>query len=228
MSNDMTDAEALRIFEQSDVALATAGLSDQNILRVEHNQARAIFAALLTREAALVAELDAALRRANMAEARVKWWEATVVTTGLPYRACPVEGWGPGEGETVAIHELTPKKLTHILDRLKAADAERDALVAEVGALRGWTLVSDSLPEPHEWVQVFEDDNDNPQDVFFGNLLGGFRQRVVPARLSHTDNEGNPYWYLVHGVHHTRNVTHWRRLSSPPIDAARAEAGSHD
>lgn len=101
-------------------------------------QARAAVAALLTREAALVAECDEALRRANIAEARVKGWEATVVITNLPSRIWPVEGWGPGEGETVAIPDLTPKKLTDILDRLKAADAitdERDALAAEVGAL---------------------------------------------------------------------------------------------
>ncbi len=125
-------------------------------------------------------------------------------------------------GTRVSMHATRARQARATFAALVARNAELEA------ERSGWTLVSDSLPEPHEWVQVFEDDNDNPQDVFFGNLLGTFRQRVVPARLSHTDNEGNPYWYLVHGVHHTRNVTHWRRLSSPPIDAARAEAGSHD
>lgn len=86
----------------------------------------------------------------------------------------------------------------------------------------GWIPVTDikSLPKKDEWVQVFEDDNDNKQDAFIGNLCGTFRHRVVPAKLLYVDTEGNADWYLCYigggPLRHTRNVTHWRPLSDPP------------
>jgi len=91
-------------------------------------QARTAVAALIARNAELEAERDEALRRANRADARVKGWEATMVVRGLPRRIYPVDGWGPGEGETVEIPALTPQKLTEILGRVDALAAENKAL----------------------------------------------------------------------------------------------------
>lgn len=71
---------------------------------------------------------ETAWRRANLAEAAVRGWEGTMVIANLPMRVVPVDGWGPGEGEQVAIPALTPEKLTDILDRLAAKEREIEAL----------------------------------------------------------------------------------------------------
>lgn len=98
--------------------------------------------------------------------------------------------------------------------------------VACTALLGGWIPVSDvkSLPKRDEWVQVYEDDDDNQQDAFIGRLIGSLRKRVVPAKLLYVDQEGNADWYLCYigggPLRHTRNVTHWRPLSNPPNPGA--------
>lgn len=54
----------------------------------------------------------------NIAYAKVKGWEATVYVEGLPLRSVPVEEWGPGEGGTTTIPDITPRKLTELLGEL--------------------------------------------------------------------------------------------------------------
>lgn len=87
--------------------------------------------------AARVAELEAeraqilrreeeAWRRANHAEAKVRGWESTLVVRDLPMMSVPVTGWGPGEGEQTTIPQITPERLTDILDRLARAEAARN------------------------------------------------------------------------------------------------------
>lgn len=91
--------------------------------------------------------------------------------------------------------------------------------------LGAWVPVGVRLPEKDVWVQVFEDDNDNPQNAAWGRLRGTLRQRVTPAKLLHVDSEGYGEWYLcyVGGSHvsHVRNVTHWRPMSEAPNDEVR-------
>lgn len=53
IATKMTDDEVLRILEQSDIALATAGLAEGDILRAEHNQARAAVGELISERDAL-------------------------------------------------------------------------------------------------------------------------------------------------------------------------------
>ena len=168
-------------------------------------------AELLTREAALVAERDAALRSANIAEARVKGWEATVVITNLPSRIWPVEGWGPGEGETAAVPELTPKKLTDILDRLKAADAiadQRDALAAKVGAL---TSARDAyrtmLWQAEEDVKALREDAERWREV--ERRFNGSKTSAASMALEGLGLEPTPY-----------------RDFAETVDVARAEPGT--
>jgi len=84
-----------------------------------------------------------------------------------------------------------------------------------------WISVQAHLPLADEWVQVYEDDDDNPQEAFIGKLYHGkVRKRVTPARLLNVDREGYPIWYLCYvgggPVCHVRNVTYWRPLSAPP------------
>ena len=83
-----------------------------------------------------------------------------------------------------------------------------------------WIPVTDCLPEIGVWVQVFENDNDSPQDAFIGRMMNTLRQRVTPARLLMVDADGYADWYLdyVGGgpVRHVRNVTHWMPLPAPP------------
>ena len=57
-------------------------------------------------------------RARNHAITKVRGWEDVIVAEGLPFRAVRVEEWGPGEGEQVAVPEVTPTKLTAILDEL--------------------------------------------------------------------------------------------------------------
>jgi hypothetical protein len=59
-----------------------------------------------------------AWRERNIAYAKVKGWEATVFVEDLPLRPVKIDEWGPGEGETVAVPDITPRKLTDLLDEL--------------------------------------------------------------------------------------------------------------
>jgi len=70
------------------------------------------------------AERDEAWRRANIAESKVRGWEKYVVVRDLPMRAVPNTGWGPGQDEKIAIPQVTPEKLTDIIDRAEAARNE--------------------------------------------------------------------------------------------------------
>jgi hypothetical protein len=83
-----------------------------------------------------------------------------------------------------------------------------------------WNKVEESLPEKDVWVQVYEDDEDNPQDAYIGKICGSFRQRVTPAKLLSIDEEGYADWYLCYvgggPMKITRNVTHWKPLSEGP------------
>lgn len=94
--------------------------------------------------------------------------------------------------------------------------------VASTAMLGAWIPVSTALPAKDEWVQVFEDDNDNPQDAYIMHMCKSFRQRVTPAKLLSVDSEGYANWYLCYvgggPVKHVRNVTHWRPLADAPND----------
>lgn len=79
--------------------------------------------ALLDENERLRAEAEQAQRERNIAYAKVKAWESVVYVEGLPLRAVPVGEWGPGEGETTTVPEVTPKKLTELLDELRTARA---------------------------------------------------------------------------------------------------------
>lgn len=86
----------------------------------------------------------------------------------------------------------------------------------------GWTAIEDGLPEKDVWVQVYEDDTIDPQQVFISTIVGSeIRSRVTPAKLLWIDPEGWPDWYLCYigggPVRHVRNVTHWRHMSSKPL-----------
>lgn len=73
----------------------------------------------LRREIRRLQESEArAWRERNIAYAKVKGWEATVFVEGLPLRTVPVSEWRPGEGETVTIPDVTPRRLTELLDEL--------------------------------------------------------------------------------------------------------------
>lgn len=86
--------------------------------------------------------------------------------------------------------------------------------------LGAWIPVSTALPAKDKWVQVFEDDNDNPQDAYIGHMCKSFRQRVTPAKLLSVDSEGYADWYLcwigASPCMHVRNVTHWRPMAEAP------------
>jgi hypothetical protein len=90
--------------------------------------------------------------------------------------------------------------------------------------LGAWVPVSVALPDKGVWVQVFEDDNDSPQDAYIGGgMCKSLRQRVTPAKLLSVDSEGYANWYLCYvgggPVRHVRNVTHW----APMLEAPNAE-----
>lgn len=77
------------------------------------------------------------------------------------------------------------------------------------------------LPEPDQWVLVFEDDRDSAQDFYIQKFLGNEpRKRVSPAKLLEIDREGWPCFYLcyiggpVTSIY--RNITHWRYLPECP------------
>lgn len=84
--------------------------------------------------------------------------------------------------------------------------------------MKPWIPVEERLPEKHVWIEVFEDDETNPRDVFFVKHIDSLRKtrRITPARLLGTDREGFPVWYLCYGgshpIYHVRNVTHWREI----------------
>lgn len=63
---------------------------------------------------------ERAWRERNVAYAKVKAWEAVVYVEGLPLRAVRVDEWGPGEGEQTTVPDVTPKRLTELLDELAA------------------------------------------------------------------------------------------------------------
>ena len=79
-----------------------------------------------------IAELKEENRRAwterNEAYAKVKGWEATVFVEKLPIRAVRIDEWGPGEGGTTTVPDVTPRKLTELLDEV----AELRAKVARM------------------------------------------------------------------------------------------------
>lgn len=85
-----------------------------------------------------------------------------------------------------------------------------------------WISVDEQLPEKDEWVLVFENDHDNPQDEFINNILGNRKHtRVRPAKVNYIDSEGYAAWYCVTigggPAGNYRNVTHWMPLPTGPI-----------
>jgi hypothetical protein len=54
----------------------------------------------------------------NIAYAKVKGWEATMFVEGLPLRSVEVDQWGPGEGGETTVPQMTPRKLTDLLDEI--------------------------------------------------------------------------------------------------------------
>lgn len=68
--------------------------------------------------ARLKEENDRAWRERNEASAKVKGWEATVYVEKLPLRAVPINDWGPGGEGTTSVPDITPRKLTELLDEI--------------------------------------------------------------------------------------------------------------
>ena len=68
-----------------------------------------------------------AWRECNRAVTKVKAWENVVYIEGLPLRAVRVDEFGPGKGDQVAVPEITPKKLTELLERLALKEKNDDA-----------------------------------------------------------------------------------------------------
>lgn len=54
----------------------------------------------------------------NIAYTQVKAWESIVYIEQLPRRTIEVKEWGPGEGEQTTIPEVSPKKLTELLNEI--------------------------------------------------------------------------------------------------------------
>jgi len=105
-----------------------AGVPAANGLIAElANDLRALLAHIETLEAEntrLREENTRAWTERNTAYAKVKAWEGIVYVERLPLRAVRVEEWGSGEGGHTVVPELTPQKLTDLLDelaRLRAA-----------------------------------------------------------------------------------------------------------
>jgi hypothetical protein len=69
----------------------------------------------------------------NEAYAKVKAWEAVVYVEKLPVRAIPINEWGPGEGGTTTVPEITRQKLTDLLDEIAGLRAQ----VARMQSARG-------------------------------------------------------------------------------------------
>lgn len=69
-------------------------------------------------------ELEQAWTERNVAYAKVKAWEDVVYVEGLQMRSVRVDEWGPGEGEMTEVPDISPKKLTELLDRLAKAESQ--------------------------------------------------------------------------------------------------------
>lgn len=54
----------------------------------------------------------------NIAYAKVKGWEAAAFVEQLPLRAVEIDEWGPGDGGTTTVPQITPRKVTELLDEL--------------------------------------------------------------------------------------------------------------
>lgn len=70
------------------------------------------------------AHLDQLWRERNHAVQKVRAWEDVVYVEGGAMRAVLCAEWGPGEGDQVAVPEITPKQITQLLDeviKLRAA-----------------------------------------------------------------------------------------------------------
>lgn len=74
----------------------------------------------------LTAENERIWRERNIAMTKVKGWEESLVVEQLPLRALQVREWGPGEHEQVSIPQITPRRLTEILDELAALKAAQE------------------------------------------------------------------------------------------------------
>lgn len=68
-------------------------------------------------------EIKRAWQQRNEAVAKVKAWESQVYIDDLPLLAAPVDEFGSGHGETVAVPCVTPKRITELLDELRRAHA---------------------------------------------------------------------------------------------------------
>ena len=87
-------------------------------------KAAEVITALETEVMQLQKDVERLWSERNIAYAKVKGWEATVYVEGLPLRAVRVDEFGPNEGDTTSIPEITPSRLTDLLDelhRLRAA-----------------------------------------------------------------------------------------------------------
>jgi uncharacterized small protein (DUF1192 family) len=78
--------------------------------------------------AALKVENNRAWAERNTAYAKVKAWEAVVFVERLPLRAVRVDEWGPGEGGETSVPEVTPQKLTDLLDEIARLRAENERM----------------------------------------------------------------------------------------------------
>jgi hypothetical protein len=107
------------------------------------------------------------------------------------------------------------------MEQLQAFDGGTCGTSDLTDVLGAWVPVSVALPDKGVWVQVFEDDNDSPQDAYIGGgMCKSLRQRVTPAKLLSVDSEGYANWYLCYvgggPVRHVRNVTHWAPMLEAP------------
>lgn len=79
-------------------------------------------------------QVDAAWRRAEIAEAKVKGWESQVLLADLPILSVPVDSFGPAAGEQVYVPKI--ERITDILDQLAAERSMADMLAEDLECYR--------------------------------------------------------------------------------------------
>lgn len=68
---------------------------------------------------ALGQECDRAWKERNYAITKIKAWESCVFAYAPPIvRSMVVEEWGPGEGDIIQVPQVTPQKITDLIDEL--------------------------------------------------------------------------------------------------------------
>jgi hypothetical protein len=89
-----------------------------------HTEAAAAIRAAMGEIERLRAENERVWRERNRAITENGAWRGVLYMENLPVRAVQVAEWGPGEGEHVTLPELTPQRLTDLLDEVATLRAK--------------------------------------------------------------------------------------------------------